>query len=130
MEKDFMGTALYEEQDYSEREMWGLCAFLDWVFTLPNELTLQFDDFVKDYEEAKKMRYVTTWERRGFNEGILQNSRENITDILELRFQQVPKTLVQKLDSFDDTSWLSQLHKKAVLVGSLKEFEQLIEKSA
>ncbi|HAI68702.1 MAG TPA: cytosolic protein [Gammaproteobacteria bacterium] len=124
--------ALYEEQDYSEREMWGLCAFLDWVFTLPNELTLQFDDFVKEYEEAKKMRYVTTWERRGFNEGvelgILQKSREDITDILEVRFQQVPKTLEQKLDSFDDTSWLSQLHKKAVLVGSLEEFEQLIEK--
>jgi hypothetical protein len=37
--------------------------------------------------------------------------------------------LEEKLQSFDDTSWLSQLHKKAVLVGSLKEFEQLIEKS-
>jgi hypothetical protein len=76
------------------------------------------------------MRYVTTWERRWLNEGILRNLRENITDILEVRFQEVPKTLVEKINSFDDTSWLSQLHKKAVLVASLKEFEQLIEKSA
>jgi hypothetical protein len=76
------------------------------------------------------MRYLTIWERRGFNEGILRKSRENITDILEVRFQEVPKTLVEKINSFDDTSWLSQLHKKAVLVASLKEFEQLIEKSA
>jgi len=132
--KKTLFEALCEKQDYSEAEMWGLCAFLDWVFTLPSELTLQFDDFVKDYEEAKKMRYVTTWERRWLKEGvelgILQKSREVISDILEMRFQQVPKTLEEKLQSFDDTSWLSQLHKKAVLVGSLKEFEQLIEKSA
>jgi hypothetical protein len=128
--KKTLFQTLCEKQDYSEKEMLGLCAFLDWVFTLPSELTQEFDGFVKEYEEAKKMRYVTTWERRWLNEGILRNLRENITDILEVRFQEVPKTLVEKLNSFDDTSWLSKLLKKAVLVRSLKEFEQLIEKSA
>ncbi|MEK8016847.1 MAG: hypothetical protein VSS75_008260 [Candidatus Parabeggiatoa sp.] len=147
--KKTLFEALCEEQKYSEREMWGLCAFLDWVFTLPSELTLQFDDFVKDYEEAKKMRYVTTWERRWLKEGIqqgrqqglqqgvqqglqlgiLQKSRDNITDILEIRFEHVPKMLVQKLQSIDNTLLLPKLLRQAVLVGSLKEFEQLIEKS-
>ncbi|HIE01728.1 MAG TPA: hypothetical protein EYP59_15815 [Thiotrichaceae bacterium] len=95
------------------------------------------------------MRYVTTWERRWLKEGIqqgrqqglqqgvqqglqlgiLQKSRDNITDILEIRFEHVPKMLVQKLQSIDNTLLLPKLLRQAVLVGSLKEFEQLIEKS-
>ena len=85
-----------------------LIVFLDWLLTLPDELTRQFNDFVGQYEEAKKMDYVTTWERKGIEKGILQKSRENVTVLLDTRFQQVPKTLVQTIQAIDDTSLLSK----------------------
>ena len=105
--KKTLYQALYEE-NYSEKEIMGLLVFLDWLLTLPNELAQQFNDFVGQYEEAKKMDYVTTWERKGIEKGILQKSRESVTVLLDTRFQQVPKTLVQTIQAIDDTSLLSK----------------------
>jgi len=105
--KKTLYQALYEEND-SEKEIMGLLVFLDWLLTLPNELAQQFNDFVGQYEEAKKMDYVTTWERKGIEKGILQKSRESVTVLLDTRFQQVPKTLVQTIQAIDDTSLLSK----------------------
>jgi hypothetical protein len=122
--------ALYEES-YSEKEIIGLIVFLDWLLTLPDELTRQFHDFVEQYEEAKKMDYVTTWERKGIEkgiqQGILQKSRENVTELLDARFQQVPKTLEQAIQAIDDAELLSELFKKALWVDSLESFEQRIK---
>jgi len=50
-----------------------------------------------------------------------------VTDILDTRFQRVPQTLVQTIQSIDDTALLSKLHREAVLVESIEKFERLIE---
>ena len=50
-----------------------------------------------------------------------------MTDILDTRFQRVPQTLVQTIQSIDDTALLSKLHREAVLVESIEKFERLIE---
>jgi hypothetical protein len=75
--------------------------------------------------------YVTTWERKGiekgFQKGILQKSHEDVADILDTRFQRVPQTLVQTIQSIEDTALLSKLHREAVLVESIEKFEQLVE---
>jgi hypothetical protein len=125
-QKKTLFKTLYQE-NYSEKNTKELLAFLDWVLTLPDELEQQFDDFVGQYEEAKKVGYVTTWERKGIEKGILQNSHEYVNDILDTRFQRVPQTLVQTIQSIEDTALLSKLHREAVLVESIEKFEQLIE---
>lgn len=114
------------EENYSETDTTRLLAFLDWILTLPDELAQQFDTFVGQYEEAKKVGYVTTWERKGIQKGILQKSREDVADILDTRFQRVPQTLVQTIQSIDDTELLSRLFKEAILVESLEKFEKII----
>ena len=77
------------------------------------------------------MGYVTTWERKGIEKGIekgiLQKSHEDVADILDTRFQRVPQTLVQTIQSIEDTALLSKLHREAILVESIEKFEQLIE---
>ena len=55
--KKTLYQALYEEND-SEKEIMGLLVFLDWLLTLPNELAQQFNDFVGQYEEAKKAECI------------------------------------------------------------------------
>ena len=142
--KKTLYQALYEE-NYSEKETMGLLIFLDWLLTLPNELSQRFDEFVYDYEEAKRMQYVTTFERKGIEKGIqegfqqalqlgkmnlLQKSREYVIEILILRFHQLPEKLMQKIQSIDDPLLLSELHREAVLVNSLEDFEERIETSS
>jgi len=135
------------EANYQPESITKLLGFLDWLLTLPEDLARQFDDFANQYEEAKKVPYVTTFERKGIEKGILlgrqegiqqglqqglqqgtlQKSREMVIDILENRFQPVPKTLIIKIQALDDTWLLSKLFKKALSIESLVEFEQLIE---
>ena len=124
-----MYKALYEE-NYSEKDIRELFRFLDWVLGLPEPLALEFKTFVNQYEEAQKMRYITSIERIGRQEGILQTSRENVIDILQVRFKRVPKALTQTIQQIDDTSFLSKLIKEAVLVDSLKTFKQQVENVA
>ncbi|MEP7340076.1 MAG: hypothetical protein ABI977_20225, partial [Acidobacteriota bacterium] len=47
-----------------------LFRFIDWVLTLPRELTTRFKDELNAYEEEQRMRYVTSIERLVMEEGI------------------------------------------------------------
>jgi uncharacterized protein YwqG len=79
------------------------------------------------------MQYVTTFERKGiekgFQQGILQKSREDVIEILETRFQFVPYNMVQAIQVIENTLSLSRLLREAVLVESLEKFEQQLEKA-
>lgn len=124
------------EPHYSEQEILKLLRFLDWVLVLPEELTLEFDQFVHHYEEAKQMRYVTSFEQRGIQQGLeqglqqgleqglLQQAQEAIVKVLQVRFtKKLPKRLVKQLQQIKDRDQLSKLLESAVLVDSLQEFE-------
>jgi hypothetical protein len=97
---------------------------LDWVLTLPDQLEQQFEDFAVNCEETKKMQYVTHIERRGIQQGLLQKSREAVTEVLKVRFHRVPKTLIDQINALSDTLRLSALLKEAIVIDSLATFEQ------
>jgi hypothetical protein len=132
--------ALYEEK-YSEQKIRELFRFMDWVLGLPDSFALQFKDFVHEYEEKQKVPYITSIERMGIEQGrqeghqegiqigIVQKSREDVIDILRVRFKRVPQTLVKTVQGIEDTSFLSKLLREAVLVESLKVFKQRVEKA-
>ncbi len=48
-------------------------------------------------------------------------------DILELRFEVVSESIVNRLNEIYDPSILKIFHRKAVKVNSLEEFEQIID---
>jgi flagellar biosynthesis/type III secretory pathway protein FliH len=106
-----------------------LLRFLDWVLVLPEDLTLAFDQFVHHYEEAKQMRYVTSFEQhgiqKGLEQGLLQQAQEAVVKVLQVRFTKLPKRLVKQIQQIKDRDQLSQLLEQAVLVNSLQEFESL-----
>lgn len=52
---------------------------IDWLMVLPEELSRQFQDQTRAYEEEKKMAYITTSERIGIEKGMqegLQKGRQ------------------------------------------------------
>ncbi len=64
--------------------------------------------------------------QRGIQQGIVQSAREAVIDILELRFEVVPETIVNRLNEIYDPSILKIFRRKAVKVSSL-EFVQIID---
>ena len=95
--------------------------------TLPKQLAEAFDTEVITYEE-QPMPYITTVERFG----MLKNQRENVIEVLQTRFGEVPADLIAKINNLgdiEDMSGLKELHNKAVTINSLEEFEQILPSS-
>ena len=68
------------------------------------------------------MPYVTSFER----DAKLETTREDVIDILETRFSSVPDTLKNSVFAINDLALLKRLHKRAITVTSVQEFEELL----
>ena len=86
---------------------------------LPKNLRNTFEKEIQLYEEEKQMRYVTSIERFAREDALI--------DILEIRFNTARSELEQILEPIDDYEQLKMLLRKAVTIGSLDEFKQLVD---
>ena len=68
-------------------------------------------------------------EEQGERKGVLKNSREAVIEILVVRFEVAPRSIIEIINGLDDISVLRMLLKKAATVESLDEFRGLLEKA-
>ncbi|MEH2176282.1 hypothetical protein [Nostoc sp.] len=73
------------------------------------------------------MRYVTSIERLAKEEGIVETARESIITVLEMRFGEVPSSIVEVINRIEEPSVLKMLHKSAIAIPSTAEFQQLLD---
>jgi coproporphyrinogen III oxidase-like Fe-S oxidoreductase len=85
----------------------------------------RFKAEVKNYEEVQKMRYVTSIERLAKEE----LSREYVITVLQTRFGTAPDSIVELINRIEDLSLLQTLFTNAITIGSLEEFQQLLNES-
>jgi len=64
--------------------------------------------------------------QQGIQQGMLQNSKEAVIDILEMRFEIIPRSILSVLNEISDPLTLKSLLKKAVTVKSLDEFGRIL----
>lgn len=116
---------------YTREDILELFRFMDWLLVLPEELESGFSEALRQYEEDIKMPYVTSIERRGIQQGIqrgiLQKSREAVIEILEVRFESVPDSIAEIIKGIDDLTILNMLLKRAATVGSLEDYQAILE---
>lgn len=119
------------ERGYSREDIQELFRFIDWIMILPKELALSFTTEVRSYEEVQRMRYVTSIERlakeEGKEEGIIENARESVIEVLDTRFGEVPTSIVEAINRIDELSVLKTLLKRAIAIPSTTEFQQLLD---
>lgn len=119
------------ERGYSRQDIIELFRFIDWLMVLPEELTLSFQEVAKSYEEAGRMRFVSYLEElaieHGIEEGILRKGREDVIEILEIRFGEVPSSMVEIINGINKTSVLKTLLRRAISIESIAEFQQFLE---
>ena len=87
--------------------------------------------FKEELKMIKKANIVQEWIdegiQQGIQQGMLQEAKEAVIANLEVRFKNVPESIVKTLNEINDSSILKILHRKAVIVKSLEEFRQVID---
>ncbi|WP_017655250.1 hypothetical protein [Fortiea contorta] len=119
------------KKGYNREQIIGLFRFIDWIMFLPKELADNFKTELRNDEEAGRMRYVTSIERlakeEGREEGKVETARESIIEVLEVRFGEIPNTIVEKINNINDVNMLKTIHRQAIAIPSLDAFSEKIE---
>jgi hypothetical protein len=119
------------ERGYSREDIVRLFRLIDWMMVLPEELQREFQEELKRYQEESQMPLLSRIEleakQEGIQEGILQNAREAVLEVLETRFEVVPLEVIEAVNQIEDTPLLKQLLKQAIAIPSIEEFQQVLE---
>ena len=127
-------TCRLHERGYGWQDILELFRLLDWLLVLPEELEVAFRRKLTEYEEKQNMPHITSIERlsrqEGRQEGRVEGRRltlqENVLDIIEARFGEVPYTLREHILAVGDEAELKRLLRQSALVNTLADFCALI----
>jgi Domain of unknown function (DUF4351) len=81
------------ERGLDRQDIINLYRFIDWLMLLPKNLEKTFWNELKTFEEERKVMYVTTGERIGFEEGLQQGMQQG----MQQGVQQGELTLILRL---------------------------------
>ena len=125
-----IAKSLYQ-RGYSRQDILELFRLIDWMMSLPESIESEFKQEIRRFEEDLQMPYVTSIERlarqEGMSEGVLQQRREDVLEVLEVRFSDLPSDLVDSINQIEDLELLKTLHRQAITIGSLAEFQAVLE---
>jgi hypothetical protein len=125
-----IAKSLYR-RGYSRQDILELFRLIDWMISLPKAAEEQFLRQIQSFEEEKQMPYVTSFERlgheRGVAEGILQKGIEDVIEVLEVRFGEVPTEISQKINGIEDPALLKTLLREAIAIESVEQFGGYLE---
>jgi hypothetical protein len=125
------------QKGYKKKDVVQLFSFIDWVMSLPEELSQRFWDRLISFEEEYKMPYVTSVEKigiekglqQGLQQGMLLEARAMLVEVLNERFGRISAKLSEQLKGIDSRERLKALLRQALQVKSLNEFENRVIKN-
>ena len=112
-------TRMLYERGFSRAEIVGLYKFIDWLMQLPRELEHGFWTEMHEYEEEKRMPYISSALRIGIEEKMQQL----ISKFLQARFGEPAKTVLPRLENLS-ADQLDNLADVAFTATSLEEVIQ------
>lgn len=125
-------TRMLYERGYNRKQVLSLYRYIDWLMALPPVLEQKLNQTIGEYEETNKMTFMIYRERKGYERGLerglLQNARETVVELLQVRFGELPETLVEAIMVLDERPRLKVLHRMAITIDSVAAFEQLMAK--
>jgi predicted transposase/invertase (TIGR01784 family) len=70
------------EKGYNRSAIFNLFTFIDWIIKLPKPLAREFWTELNTYEESRKMPYITSVEKIGFERGKQEGKQEVAVNLL------------------------------------------------
>ena len=130
------------ERGYTREDIILLFRILDKMMALSESLQQGFKQDLQSYVEERKMPFLSTIEeeamatgiQKGIQQGLqqgriaekLENTRDNLANILLIRFGELPEKITASLSNIADVAVLQRLLTQAVTVNSLAEFSKLL----
>ncbi len=83
-----------------------------------------YNNVIEKKETVMLAQYILDkGKKEGEKNGIIINARESLIDVLEIRFGNVQKTIIEKIANIDEPALLKELLRKAAQTKSMSEFE-------
>ena len=108
---------------FEREDIINLFQFIDWMMSLPLELEREFWQEFRDFEESRRMRYVTSVERLGIRLGLL----EAIELGLELKFGTQALAIMDSVSRIYDIEQLRAIKSGIKTVSNLEELRQIYQ---
>ena len=108
---------------FEREDIINLFQFIDWMMSLPLELEREFWQEFRDFEESRRMRYVTSVERLGIRLGLL----EAIELGLELKFGREALAIMDSVSRIYDIEQLRAIKSGIKTVSNLEELRQIYQ---
>lgn len=100
--------SLYKK-NYKKQDIIQLYILVDWIITLPEELVVEYEQALKQFEEERRMGYITTFERlgieKGYQQGLTQGLEQGLNQgkadllirLLQHRFHSIPSIHLERI---------------------------------
>ena len=117
-----------KDSDAEADRLFGVIKFIEHVMQLPDDME---DEFEREYRSRHKEEkvFLTSFERRGMAQGVVEGRAQSLIDVLTARFGQLPETLKESITRITDVAALESLIKIAATCAAMGEFEQALAKT-
>jgi hypothetical protein len=126
--KQALVRGLYE-RGFGREEVIDWFRFVDWLMKLPPGLEDRFWRELREYEEQKRMPYVTSVERIGYERGVRQGLLAGLELGLELRFGAEGLRLLPEISNLTDLATLRAIHEGLKVATTVDEVRRIYQTS-
>jgi len=130
--KLYLVRKLYEH-GYKKEDVIRLFHFIDWLMALPEYMEEEFWQEISEYEEEKKMPYVTSVERIGFKRGVSEGRQEGTLEAIEMglsvKFGAKGLRLLPAIRRIREIEHLNIIKKTIMVTDDLADVEALLDSS-
>jgi len=113
-------------QGLEREDIINLFQFIDWIMSLPLELEREFWQEFRDFEESRRMLYVTSVERFGIRIGLLKG----ISLGLKRKFGSESTNLLSEIERIEDVSLLEAILEALETVSTVSELRQIYQNTS
>lgn len=114
------------EKGYGREDVINLFGFIDWVMSLPQALEQEFWQEIQQLEAERRMPYITSVERSGIRQGLL----EGISLGLKLKFGSPGLGVLPEISALEDVEQLRAILTGLETMNTLDELRQIYQPAA
>lgn len=116
------------ERGYNREGVVQLYRFIDWLLRLPPELDDEAWQQLRNFEEERRMPYITYAERVGRASGVVEGLQTALTTILQTRFSDRSEDLQRAVRRIDDPERLQALLTSLLTAENITDAREAIAK--
>ena len=123
---------------YNREHILGPFRFIDWVMRLPEDLERAFWSDWQEYEEEKQMRYVTSVERIGREEGRVEGRQEGLSEgllagielALKLKFGPAGQEIIPEIRRLTGLALIRAVYARIETATTIDDVRQVYQSNA